>query len=79
MKIRVEKIVKHQAPCTLSFQVQDQDQAQVYNFWRYFPLSVQENLIFVYIDMIKVVIDLKCIRLKYMLETINYNKVDTVI
>jgi len=33
MKIRVEKIVKHQAPCTLSFQVQDQDQAQVYNFW----------------------------------------------
>jgi len=34
---------------------------------------------FVYIDMKKVLLDLKCIRLKYMLETINYNKVDPVI
>ena len=79
MKIRVEKIVKHQAPCTLSFQVQDQDQAQVYNFWRYFPLSVQENLIFVSIDMVTVVLDVECIRLKYMLQIINYNQVDPVI
>ena len=37
-----------------------------------FSLSVQENLIFEYIDMVNVVLDLKCIRLKYMLETINY-------
>jgi len=29
--------------------------------------------------MVTVVLDLKCIRLKYMLETINYNKVDPVI
>jgi len=42
-------------------------------------LSVRENLSFVYIDMVNVVLDLKCIRLKYMLETINYNKVDPVI
>jgi len=26
--------------------------------------------------MVNVVLDLKCIRLKYMLETINYNKVE---
>jgi len=30
----------------------------------YFPLSVQENLICVYIDMVNVVLDLKCIQLK---------------
>ena len=36
-------------------------------------------MIFVYIDMVNVVLDLECIRLKYMLETINYNKVDPVI
>jgi len=29
--------------------------------------------------MVKVVLDTKCIRLKYMLETIKYNKVDSVI
>ena len=29
--------------------------------------------------MVNVVLDLKCVRLKYMLETINYNKVDPVI
>jgi len=29
--------------------------------------------------MVNVVLDLKCIRLKYMLETIIYNKVDPVI
>jgi len=34
---------------------------------------------FVYIDMVNVVLDLKCILLKYMLETINYNKVNPVI
>ena len=36
-------------------------------------------MIFVYIDMVNVVLDLECIRLKYMLETINCNKVDPVI
>ena len=46
----------------------------------YFPLSVQENSrFFVDFDMVNVVLDLKCIRLKNMLETINYNKVDPVI
>jgi len=34
-------------------------------------------LIVVYIDMVN--LDLKCMRLKFMLETINYNKVDSVI
>jgi len=29
--------------------------------------------------MVNVVLDIKCIILKYMLETINYNKVDPVI
>ena len=29
--------------------------------------------------MVNVVLDIKCVRLKYMLETINYNKVDPVI
>ena len=37
-------------------------------------LFVQENLIFVYIDMVNVALDLKWIRLKYMFETINYSK-----
>jgi len=41
-------------------------------FQDYFPLSVQENLICVYIDMINVLLDLKCIRLKFVLEIINY-------
>ena len=36
-------------------------------------------LVHVYIDMVNVVLDLKCIRLKYMLETNNYNKVISVI
>jgi len=48
-------------------------------FLDHFPLHVQENLSCVYIGMVNVVLDLKCIRLKYMLETINYNKVDPVI
>jgi len=47
-------------------------------FLDYFQLSVQENFIFVYIDMTNV-LDLKCILLKYILETINYNKVNPVI
>jgi len=45
-------------------------------FLDYFPLSVQENLIFVSIDMVSVVLDVKCKRLKFML---NNNKVDPVI
>jgi len=48
-------------------------------FLDYFSLFVRENLIYVSIDMVNVVLDLKCIRLKYMLETINYKKVDPVI
>ena len=31
-----------------------------------------------YIDMLNVVLDLKCILLNFVLETINYNKVDPV-
>jgi len=45
----------------------------------YFPLSVQENLMYVSIDMVNVVLDVECIRIKYMLETISYNKGDPVI
>ena len=48
-------------------------------FLDYFTLSVQENLIYVSIDMVNVVIYITCIRLKYMLETIRHNKVDHVI
>ena len=48
------------------------------SFLDYFPLSVQEIVICIYIDMVNVVLDLTCKRLKYMLETINYNKVDLV-
>ena len=36
-------------------------------------------MICLYIDMVNVVLDLKYIILKNMLETINYNKVDPVI
>jgi len=46
------------------------------SFLDYFPLSVQEIVICIYIDMVNVVLDLTCII--YMLETINYNKVDPV-
>jgi len=42
-------------------------------------LSVRENLMFVSIVMVTIVLDLTCIGLSYMLETINYNKVDPVI
>jgi len=35
-------------------------------------------MIFVYIDMVNVVLDLKCITFKYMLEKINHNKVEPV-
>jgi len=42
-------------------------------------LSVQENFMFVSIDMVDVVLDPKCIRLKYMSETINHKKGDPVI
>ena len=51
---------------------------QVSNEWYldYFPLSVQENFIFVYIVMVNVFLDLKWLRLKYMLGTNIYNKVD---
>ena len=66
-----------QAPCSLSFSGSGSS-FKMNNFWT-FPLSVQENLICVYIDMVNVVLDIKCTSLKYMLETINYNKVDPVI
>jgi len=36
-------------------------------FLDYFPISVQENLVYVSIYMVNVVLDLKCIILKYML------------
>ena len=49
------------------------------SFLDYFPLSVQENLICVYIDMVNGELDLKCRRLKYILETIIYTTVDPVI
>jgi len=48
-------------------------------FLDHFPLSVQENLMFVSIGMVNVVLDLNCIILKNMLETIYYNKVNPVI
>ena len=67
------------APCSLSFSGSGSRSGSSFkmnNFWTDFPLSVQENLIFVYIDMVNVVLDLNRIRLKYMLETIKYNKVD---
>jgi len=48
------------------------------NSWTISHYSVQENLICVYIHMVNVVLDLKCIRLKYVSETIKYNKVDPV-
>jgi len=44
-------------------------------FLDHFPLSIQEKMFFVYIDMVNVVLDFKCIIIKYMFETINYNKV----
>ena len=34
-------------------------------------------MIYVYIDMVNV-LDFKCIRIKYMLETIKYNQADPV-
>jgi len=45
------------------------------------PLFVLEKLIIVCRDMVNVyvVLDLKCIRLKYMSEKINYIKIDPVI
>ena len=46
----------------------------------HFPLSVQEKIICVYIDMVNGVLGLKCIRIKHMLqETVKYNKIDPVI
>ena len=44
-----------------------------------FPHYLFKKKIFVYIDILYVVLGLKCIRLKYMLETINYNNIDPVI
>jgi len=49
------------------------------NYWTIFRYLFNNTLIVVYIDMVNVVLDIKCIILKYMLETINYNKVDLVI
>ena len=57
----------------LAFQVQNQDQAKV-SKWMIsglFPIICSRKLDFVY--MVNVVLDLKLIRLKYMLETIKYN------
>ena len=48
-------------------------------FLDHFPLSVQEKIICVYIDMVNGVLGLKCIIIKYMLEAIKYNNVDPVI
>ena len=45
----------------------------------HFPIYVQVNMICVYIGMVNVVLDLKCIGLKYILERINYIKVNPVI
>ena len=39
----------------------------------------KENLMYEYIDMVNVVLNIKCIILKYMLETNSFNKVDPVI
>ena len=36
-------------------------------------------MIVLFIDMVNVVLDLKCILFKYIVETINYNQVDPVI
>ena len=74
--------VKTQTPCSLSFSGpgwRSGSSFQMNNYYYYFPLSVQGNLFFVYIDIVNVVLDLKWIILKYMLETIKYNKVDPVI
>ena len=73
--------VKTQAPWSLSFSGsgwRSGSSFQMNNYYYYFPLSVQGNLIVVNIDIVNVVLDLKWI-LKYMLETIKYNKVDPVI
>jgi len=52
---------------------------QIEYFLDYFPLSIQENLIVEYIDTVNVVLYLKCIRSKFMLEIINYNKIELAI
>ena len=64
---------------TKLFRIKIRPKFQNESFLYYFSLSVPENLIFVYIDMVNIVLDLNWIRLKYMLETINYNKVDPVV
>ena len=70
------------APCSLSFSGSGWRSGwslKMNNIWTISHYLFRENLMFVYIDMVIVVLDLKCIRLKYMMETINYNKVDPVI
>jgi len=47
--------------------------------WRHHFYIIRTDLIFVSINMVNIVLDIKCIRLKYTLETINNNKVDPVI
>ena len=49
------------------------------NFWTISHYLSKKAWFFVYIDMVNDVLDIECIILKYMLETINYNKVDPVI
>ena len=79
MKLQLDSFFRPMFAKLFRFRIQIRLKFQNEQFLEYLPLSVQENLICVYIDMVNVVKDINCIRLKYMLETINYNKVDPVI
>ena len=79
MKLQLDSFCRPVFAKLFRFRIQIRLKFQNEQFLEYLPLSVQENLICVYIDMVNVVKDINCIRLKYMLETINYNKVDPVI
>ena len=70
------------APCSLSFSGSGSRSGSSFkmnNLWTTFHYLFEKNLIFVFIDMVNVVLDLKCIILKNMLETISYNTVNPVI
>ena len=65
-----------QSPCSLTCfgsGSRSDSSFKMNNFWT-FPLSIQENLICLYIDMVNVVLDLT-----FVLGTLNYNKVYPVI
>ena len=79
MKLQLDSFCRPVFAKLFRFRIQIRLKFQNEQFLEYLPLSVQENLICVYIDMVNVVKDINCIRLKYMLETINYNEVDPVI